>query len=252
MRSPSVGRGTSRSSSSLELSSQAAAIVFSDNCILCHVDPESQKKIHLFSADPKATQSNELLNLKSFVNDVHFRRGLSCSGCHGGLSGEGRDDPGHRRSLAQGRRPPRGPHLDSGVLCPVPRRPQLHAGLQPVASHRPALQVPESQHGILLLQQKDSKAAQCVSCHGVHGIRGPKSRRILRAPAGRPGDLRPLPRRPRSTWPDTRRTTERPCPPTSSSSLRSRCTERLCWKRATLALRPATAATATTRPCRRK
>ena len=34
----------------------------------------------------------------------------------------------------------------------------------------------ESQHGILLLQQKDSKAAQCVSCHGVHGIRGPKSR----------------------------------------------------------------------------
>ncbi|MGZ3446824.1 MAG: hypothetical protein ACXWLG_16245, partial [Myxococcaceae bacterium] len=35
---------------SLDLSSQAAAIVFSDNCILCHVDPESQKKIHLFSA----------------------------------------------------------------------------------------------------------------------------------------------------------------------------------------------------------
>ena len=34
----------------------------------------------------------------------------------------------------------------------------------------------ESQHGILLLQEKDSKAAQCVSCHGVHGIRGPKSR----------------------------------------------------------------------------
>lgn len=28
----------------LELSSQAAAIVFSDNCILCHVNPESQKK----------------------------------------------------------------------------------------------------------------------------------------------------------------------------------------------------------------
>jgi hypothetical protein len=69
---------------SLELSSQAAAIVFSDNCILCHSDPESQKPIHLFSADPKATRSAEHLNLKSFVSDVHFRRGLSCAGCHGG------------------------------------------------------------------------------------------------------------------------------------------------------------------------
>src|SRR5262245_63915716 len=68
----------------LELSSQGAAIVFSDNCILCHTDPESQKKIHLFSADPKATQSSELLNLKNFVSDVHFRRGLSCAGCTGG------------------------------------------------------------------------------------------------------------------------------------------------------------------------
>ena len=68
----------------LELPSQGAAIVFSDNCILCHTDPESQKKIHLFSADPKATQSSELLNLKNFVSDVHFRRGLSCAGCHGG------------------------------------------------------------------------------------------------------------------------------------------------------------------------
>ena len=29
---------------------------------------------------------------------------------------------------------------------------------------------------MLLLREKDSKAAQCVSCHGVHGIRGPKSR----------------------------------------------------------------------------
>src|SRR5678815_920920 len=31
----------------LELPSQGAAIVFSDNCILCHTDPESQKKICL-------------------------------------------------------------------------------------------------------------------------------------------------------------------------------------------------------------
>ena len=59
-----------------------------------------------------------------------------------GLSGQGRDDPGHRRPLAQGRRAPRGPHLDPGVLRPVPRRPQLHAGLQPFPPHRPARQVP--------------------------------------------------------------------------------------------------------------
>jgi predicted CXXCH cytochrome family protein len=32
-----------------------------------------------------------------------------------------------------------------------------------------------SKHGQLLLEKKDSKAAQCVSCHGVHGIRPPDS-----------------------------------------------------------------------------
>jgi predicted CXXCH cytochrome family protein len=32
-------------------------------------------------------------------------------------------------------------------------------------------------HGRKLLEEGDSKAAQCVSCHGVHGIRGPKSPR---------------------------------------------------------------------------
>ena len=35
----------------------------------------------------------------------------------------------------------------------------------------------ESRHGVRLLREKDSRAAQCVSCHGVHGIRGAKSRK---------------------------------------------------------------------------
>ena len=59
-------------------------IVAQDNCILCHSDPGNQKGKTLFAIDPQARNSNPLLNLREFFSDVHFRRGLSCSGCHGG------------------------------------------------------------------------------------------------------------------------------------------------------------------------
>ena len=161
---------------SLELSSQSAAIVFSDNCILCHSDPESQKKIHLFSSDPKATQSNELLNLKNFVSDVHFRRGLSCAGCHGGSPDKDvmTPDIAARWPKADVR------HVDRtwipGFCARCHADPGFMRGFNPSLPTDQLSKYRESQHGILLLQDKDSKAAQCVSCHGVHGIRGPKSR----------------------------------------------------------------------------
>ncbi|MGZ6071850.1 MAG: hypothetical protein ACXWK8_11590, partial [Myxococcaceae bacterium] len=161
---------------SLDLSSQAAAIVFSDNCILCHVDPESQKKIHLFSADPKASQSNELLNLKSFLSDVHFRRGLSCAGCHGGSPEKDvmTPDIAARWPKADVR------HTDRTWIPEFCARchsdPSFMRGFNPSLPTDQLSKYRESQHGVLLLKEKDSKAAQCVSCHGVHGIRGPKSR----------------------------------------------------------------------------
>jgi hypothetical protein len=161
---------------SLELSSQAAAIVFSDNCVLCHSDPESQKPIHLFSADPKATHSAEHLNLKDFVSDVHFRRGLSCSGCHGGSPDKDvmTPDIAARWPKAEVR------HVDRSWIPEFCGRchadPNFMRGFNPALPTDQLSKYRDSQHGILLLQHKDSKAAQCVSCHGVHGIRGPKSR----------------------------------------------------------------------------
>jgi len=161
---------------SLELSSQAAAIAFSDNCILCHTDPESQKPIHLFSPDPKATRSADHLNLKDFVSDVHFRRGLSCSGCHGGSPDKDvmTPDIAERWPKADAR------HVDRSWIPDFCGRchadPAFMRGFNPSLPTDQLSKYEESRHGILLLQQKDSKAAQCVSCHGVHGIRGPKSR----------------------------------------------------------------------------
>lgn len=160
----------------MDLSSQAAAIVFSDNCILCHVDPESQKKIHLFSADPKASHSNELLNLKSFLSDVHFRRGLSCAGCHGGSPEKDvmTPDIAARWPKAEVR------HADRTWIPEFCARchgdPAFMRNFNPSLPTDQLSKYKESRHGILLLQEKDSKAAQCVSCHGVHGIRNSKSR----------------------------------------------------------------------------
>jgi hypothetical protein len=161
---------------SLDLSSQAAAIVFSDNCILCHVDPESQKKIHLFSADPKASHSNELLNLKSFLSDVHFRRGLSCAGCHGGSPEKDvmTPDIAARWPKADVRHTDRTWIPEFCARCHAD--PSFMRGFNPSLPTDQLAKYKESQHGVLLLKEKDSKAAQCVSCHGVHGIRGPKSR----------------------------------------------------------------------------
>jgi hypothetical protein len=171
---------------SLGLSSQAAAIVFSDNCVLCHSDPESQKPIHLFSPDPKATHSAEHLNLKDFVSDVHFRRGLSCSGCHGGSPDKDvmTPDIAARWPKADVR------HADRSWIPEFCGRchadPNFMRGFNPSLPTDQLSKYRESQHGILLLEHKDSKAAQCVSCHGVHGIRGPKSRQSKVHPQAMP------------------------------------------------------------------
>ena len=84
----------------------------------------------------------------------------------------------------------------------------------------------ESQHGILLLKQKDSKAAQCVSCHGVHGIRGPKSRQSSVHPQAVPETCGHCHADAEVHGRIQEGRTARPCPPTSSRASRSRCTER--------------------------
>jgi predicted CXXCH cytochrome family protein len=53
--------------------------------------------------------------------------------------------------------------------------PEFMRGFNPALATDQYAKYEKSQHGVRLLGQHDSKAAQCVSCHGAHGIRGAKS-----------------------------------------------------------------------------
>jgi predicted CXXCH cytochrome family protein len=162
---------------SLGLPAAKLKLLMRDNCALCHTDPSAQDPETLFSTDPDSTGSPPHLDLEEFISDVHFRRGLSCSGCHGGdPSDEDMADEIYDRWPEAPER-----HEDRSWIPAFCAR--CHA--DPVAMRRfdPSLptdqytKYKESMHGRQLLEDGDSKAAQCVSCHGVHGIRGPRSPR---------------------------------------------------------------------------
>jgi predicted CXXCH cytochrome family protein len=162
---------------SLGLPATKLELLMRDNCALCHTDPASQDPETLFSSDPSSLGSPLHLNLEEFISDVHFRRGLSCSGCHGGdPSDEDMADEIYDRWPEAPER-----HEDRTWIPAFCAR--CHA--DPVAMRRfdPSLptdqyaKYKDSMHGRKLLDGGDSKAAQCVSCHGAHGIRGPSSPR---------------------------------------------------------------------------
>lgn len=158
---------------SVGLQPQALEIALQDNCILCHTDPDSQEKRTLFTA---LEDGSGRFSFRELAADVHFRRGLSCAGCHGG-SPEGTDHTDDMLALWPPSRADRKKdrawipgfcgrcHADSSLM----RRFNPSLPTDQLAKYK------ESLHGQLLLEKGDSKAAQCVSCHGVHGIRGPDS-----------------------------------------------------------------------------
>ncbi len=162
---------------SLGLSAGSMEIVATDNCILCHSDPGNQKPANLFAVDPKARNSNPLLHLKEFLSDVHFRRGLSCSGCHGGKP----TDDSMSKEIATRWPSSDERHKDRSWIPGFCAR--CHADSEFMRGFNPSMPTDQlakyktSLHGIRLLTEKDSRAAQCVSCHGVHGILGAKSRK---------------------------------------------------------------------------
>jgi predicted CXXCH cytochrome family protein len=160
---------------SLELSPAVGDLVFSDNCVLCHSDP-AQKKTLRFSPDPKASGTPAHLNLKSVLSDVHFRRGLMCSGCHGGKP----TDTEMSKEISA-RWPDKDVRHTDRTWIPqfcatCHADPTFMRNFNPKMPTDQLAKYQESKHGELLLKQKDSKAAQCVSCHGVHGIRAATSR----------------------------------------------------------------------------
>ncbi len=150
-------------------------IVLSDNCFLCHTDYESQGPDQLFSLDPAAQESPLHLNLRNYASDVHLRDGISCAGCHGGDPHEdmGHDFPPSWPTSQKRRTEDRswipefcgGCHADAAVM-------------QRLAPKLPTDQLSKfrtSRHGLVLMDGKDSRAAQCLSCHGVHGILSPSN-----------------------------------------------------------------------------
>ena len=162
---------------SLDLSPQDMELVVQDNCILCHSDPGNVKPRALFSPDPAKEGSNPLLDLREFVSDAHFRRGLSCSGCHGGTPKDESmsNEIGKRWPKEEERHSDRSWIPDFCARCHSD--PAFMRGFNPTLATDQLNKYKESRHGMLLLREKDPRAAQCVSCHGVHGIRGPKSRK---------------------------------------------------------------------------
>jgi len=161
----------------LDIDDRKVELILGDNCVLCHSNPDLPDEI-LFKAREKG-DPNAHLDINEIVSDVHFRGGLMCSGCHGGkpTDAEMSADIAKRWPESEKRKKDRSWIPEFCARC--------HSSSEFMRGYNPSLPVDQllkyrtSKHGQLLLEKKDSKAAQCVSCHGVHGIRPPDSTNSL-------------------------------------------------------------------------
>ena len=160
----------------LETDDQQLAVLLSDNCVLCHSNPDQQDNSTLFRPRQDPADPYRFLDLREVVADVHFRRGLLCSGCHGGT-------PQVKEMVPEiyNRWPKAAVRRTDRTWIPAFCTQRCHAVPEFMRRFNPDLPVDQmlkyeqSKHGELLLKKHDSKAAQCLSCHGVHGIRRPTS-----------------------------------------------------------------------------
>lgn len=129
----------------------AAAAAAQDSCVKCHSGLEGKP--------------GEAVRLSA--RDIHFRRGLTCTACHGGDGAAPAKEQAH--DPARGYRgAPRGTAvLDACGRC--------HSDPSYMRDFNPTLRVDqvalyrESHHGRKLLAG-DAAAATCTSCHGHHGM----------------------------------------------------------------------------------
>ncbi|HQR46669.1 MAG TPA: cytochrome c3 family protein, partial [Thermoanaerobaculia bacterium] len=158
----------------LDLDDRKMELVLSDNCVLCHSNPDLPDEI-LFRVREDKSGPQGHLDLAEVVNDVHFRRGLMCSGCHGGKPTDKEMSPEIYKRWPKSEVRQKDPSWIPGFCA------RCHSSSEFMRDYNPKLPVDQlqkyqtSRHGQLLLGKKDPKPAQCVSCHGVHGIRGPDS-----------------------------------------------------------------------------
>ena len=156
----------------LQLRPQKMELVLQNNCILCHTDAEVQTPEDLFALTPTAENSPTHLSLKDMVEDVHFRSGLACAGCHGG---DPTADVGHefvKEWPEKGRDKNRSWVVQFCARCHSD--PTFMHQFNPGLPTDQLAKFQDSPHGQLLLAKHDDRAPQCVSCHGVHGIRPAK------------------------------------------------------------------------------
>lgn len=156
----------------LQLRPQKMELVLENNCLLCHSDSANHSSDTLFTLGPKPDALPSHMDLKQIVEDVHFRRGISCAGCHGG---DPAADLGHdhvKEWPEKDRARNRAWVVQFCVRC--------HADPAKMHEFNPALptdqlaKFKDSPHGRRLLDQHDDRAPSCVSCHGIHGIRPAK------------------------------------------------------------------------------
>ena len=104
------------------------------------------------------------MNLKDVVEDVDFRRGVSCAGCHGGdpTADFGHDfvkewPEKHRQKMA-----PR-----SFRFRALPLRSKMMHDFNSSLPTDQLAKFKDSPHGRTLLDKHDDRAPSCVSCHTV-------------------------------------------------------------------------------------
>ena len=228
---------------SLQLRPQKMELVLQNNCILCHSDSANQSADELFSLASNAGPSPSHMNLKEIVEDVHFRRGVSCAGCHGG---DPTADLGHAHVKEW---PEKDREKNRAWVVQFCAR--CHSDPAMMHEFNPALptdqlaKFKDSPHGHRLLDQHDDRAPSCVSCHGVHGIRPAKdpqskvyAQRVPETCGACHADSK--------SWPGSRVRTVRRCRPLSSPNFAIACMAARCFNAAIWARPRATIATATT------
>ncbi len=159
----------------LEISDELVELLLTDNCVLCHTNPNYQSEETLFKVrgpdDP-----NRHLDLRAVVSDVHLRRGLSCSGCHGGKpTDDSMSDEIYERWPERDVRKVDRSWIPRFCTERCHSDPGFMRRFNPELPVDQMLKYRESRHGVALLTKGHNKAAQCVSCHGVHGILRPTS-----------------------------------------------------------------------------
>ena len=136
--------------------------------LMVSMPASAQKKSTCIDCHLKLSDARLSNPAKSFENDIHRGRGLSCNDCHGG-------DPNAETSEAA--KDPRKGYLGKPRTVDIPAYcGKCHSDANLMKRFNPSLRVDQeseyytSVHG-KLLKTGETKVATCISCHTVHGIR---------------------------------------------------------------------------------